>query len=601
MRCFILILLGIIGLQSCHSNDFEETFDDIHDKIEEKAKRPSYHDNWELIVNENVLAIQQLIKNQINGNYVLAIDSTDARVVTLRFMNQELPLTFFRHPDDEDFQVPCISIAPEGNNYYWMLDGQFLTNGDSHKIKVLDEHVTPLFQHVKNHWQCQIGTYVFEIDDTRLSSKSLSLSEDIDNFVVVSFPSSCQLILPKSTFEMPHIPQKSFYKDLFIDAGIGLNSRKSLYAADYLGLSTEAIAFSRDNYTIEEQTLQNSILAGDEKDTNGRLLYPDGQPRYKLLFVCGGSATTHGASMSGVALRNIRDFVHHGGSYVGTCAGAFFASKGYDGNFDYPYYLSIMPSMMQRTRLSNVKTGMYLEKDSPLLKYYDFGGDHYISDVRHNKGGYPVDMPKEVEVLARYDYPEKSDVHLQPCVWAYTPNSKSGRIVVEGSHPEEASSGESRDLTASLMQYAMDGVGETTLKGFLQNGLVRSMYAGSEDNQPFYAKIGDLQSHHFAVMIPEGARDLTLDLDSDADCDLVLMMNHDTMADRENATYISSNHGAHQQLHYESLESGVWYVSVRCLTTVEVHETDYGQSYIDQSDVLNGFPYQIMMKWNTNN
>lgn len=105
-------------------------------------------------------------------------------------------------------------------------------------------------------------------------------------------------------------------------------------------------------------------------------------------------------------------------SYVGTCAGAFFASNGYDGKKDYPYYLSAWPGMMQHTGLNKTASGVFIEEDSPLLHYYDFGGDHYVDSVRHNGGSYPVDLPSGTEVLACLDYPKKSIVHLKPCIWS---------------------------------------------------------------------------------------------------------------------------------------------------------------------------------------
>lgn len=400
---------------------------------------------------------------------------------------------------------------------------------------------------------------------------------------------------------LPVVPQKAFYKDLFLDAGIGLTSRKFLYAARYLGLATEGISFSRSNASEEEITLQNNIIAGDEHDTNGRLLYPDGQPRYRLLFVNGGSSTTHGKSLSENAFQNMRQFVKNGGCYVGTCAGAFFASNGYDANTDYPYYLSLWPGTMSHTGISNETTGMFIEQDSPLFDYYDFGGDCYVADVRHNKGGYPAYLPEGTKVLARYDYPEKDDVHLQPCIWTYKQDEASGRIVQEGSHPEEVSSGERRDLTAAMMLYAMDGVGKTTAKGVLHNGEVRVMDKTTEDNAPQFARIGDLQCHHFITMIPENANDVTLEVSSDADCDLSLMLCRNTFAYPEDADYVSSEKGSHQQLTFSRLDAGLWFVTVKCLTTIEVTETEYGQSYLDKYNVLNGVPYRISVSWNNSN
>ena len=400
---------------------------------------------------------------------------------------------------------------------------------------------------------------------------------------------------------LPIVPQKAFYKDVFLDAGIGLTSRKFLYAARYLGLSLEGISLPRSGATLEDSVLQDEIIAGNKNDTNGRLLYPDGQPRYKLLFVNGGSSTTHGKSLSEAAMRNMRQFVNKGGSYVGTCAGAFFASNGYDAHTDYPYYLSLWPGMMNHTGISSEKTGMFIEQGSPLLDYYDFGGDHYVANVRHNKGGYPVSLPDGTEVLARYDYPVKDEVHMQPSVWAYKQGVYSGRIVQEGSHPEEVSSGERRDLTAAMMLYAMDGVGTTTIKGVLQNGEVRVMDKSTEDNAPSFTKIGDLQCHHFAVIIPEDAYDITLHVESSANCDLSLMLCHKTYAYPENADYTSSDKGARQQLSFPTLEPGMWFVSVQCQTTVETIENANGQYYDDCFDVLNGVPYQIYVSWNIRN
>lgn len=400
--------------------------------------------------------------------------------------------------------------------------------------------------------------------------------------------------------ELPIVPIKAFYKDVFLDSGIGLTSRKFLYAAQYLGLSTEGVSLPRSGATVEDSVLQNQIVAGDENDANGRLLYPDGQPRYRLLFVNGGSSTTHGKSLNETALNNMSLFVKNGGSYVGTCAGAFFASNGYDSNYEYPYYLSIWPCMMNHTGISGDVTGMFIESDSPLLQYYDFGGDHYVADIRHNKGGYPVEIPPVTEVLARYDYPAKQDVHMQPSIWAYKYDSICGRVVMEGSHPEEVASGERLELTAAMMQYAMDGVGMTTIKGYLKNGEVRLMDKGSEENEPLYAKIGDLQCHHFAVNIPDSVYDINVTVVSNVECDLSLMMCHETYAYLEDADFISTKKGAYQQLSFSTLESGVWYVAVQCLSTVDVTETEYGQLYIDPLGVLNGIPYQITVSWQDN-
>ena len=186
---------------------------------------------------------------------------------------------------------------------------------------------------------------------------------------------------------------------------------------------------------------------------------------------------------------------------------------------------------------------------------------------------------------------------MQPSIWSYKCDSVCGRVVMEGSHPEEVSSGERLDLTAAIMQYAMDGVGCTTIKGVLNNKDVRLMDRSTEDNNPLYTKIGDLQCHHFIVDIPEGAHDITVTIDSNVDCDLSLMMCQDTYAYPDEADFISSNKGAYQQLSFSTIEPGIWYVAVQCLSSVIVMETEYGQTYIDADGVMNGVPYQISVSW----
>ncbi|MBQ9214329.1 MAG: hypothetical protein IJ150_10385, partial [Bacteroidales bacterium] len=287
----------------------------------------------------------------------------------------------------------------------------------------------------------------------------------------------------------------------------------------------------------------------------------------------------------------------NGGSYVGTCAGAFLASSGYDNHRNYPYYLSLWPEVMNHTGLSNVYTGMFIEKDSPLLNYFDFGEDNYVEDVRHNKGGYPVSLPPNTEILARYDSPGKNDVHLQPSIWAYKSDMKSGRVIMEGSHPEEVSSGERRDLTAAMMLYAVDGQGKTPLKGFLKNGIPRIMDKNAEDANPLFTKIGDMQCHHFAVRIPSGAKNIKAKVESDIGCDMALMMRQGTFAYPDSADYYVAAGGPCQELEFQTLDEGIWFVAVQCLTTVSVEEVGYGQEYSGRVDVLNGIPYEIVVSW----
>ena len=500
--------------------------------------------------------------------------------------------------------VPELSMNKVDDAFYWTVNGTFLTDSAGNRIAVADESM-PISFHLQDETiYCKIRESVigeYPLTKADYLARDVALDYDLDeDLFKLRLSSGYSTLLPTiEGFQMvkENVPNRSYYKDIFLDAGIGLTSRKTLVAAKYLGLSLEAISFSRSNTSSEERDLQNAIVSGDSQDLNGRLLYPDGQPRYKLLFVNGGNSRIHGQSINEKGLENMRLFVENGGSYVGTCAGAFFASNGYDGKANYPYYLSIWPGMMEHTDLKGIYSGMFIEKDSPLLRYYDFGGDHYVDSVRHNAGGYPVDLPEGTEVLARYDYPNKADVHMAPSVWAYKKNPATGRIVQTGSHPEVVSSGERRDLTAAMVRYALDGRAPVSLKGYLRNGEIRSMEKKTTDDDPAYTRIGDFQTHHFASYIPSDAKNVTVEVNSSSNYDLSLMMSQNSFAFSDTAEYLSSELGSKQRLVFSSIREGLWYIAVQCLTTVTVEQTEYGQAYTSNTDVLNGVPYRISVSW----
>ena len=558
-------------------------------------------------LNKNVSGLRDLANACIKADSIAFFNieyNDDESVLYWLRMKESGEIELYSEIVSEDYLVPELSMKKEGTSYYWSVNGDLLKDKKGRYISVTDISNTISFHLKGGIIYCKIKNYIvgeFPVTKAEYLAKDVAIEYDYDNKAFkVRLSSGFKTHLPTiSGFRLleDNELKQSFYKDVFLDAGIGLTSRKSLASAEYLGLSLEGMSFSYSNATSAEYALQDAIVSGDSDDSNGRLLYPDGQPRYKLIFVNGGNSTTHGHSIRKQGLEIIRTFVKNGGSYVGTCAGAFLASNGYDTNTDYPFYLSIWPGIMNHTGLANVYTGMTIEEDSPLLKYYCFGGDYYVENIRHNTGGYPVDLPAGTEILARYDYPKKKSVHMQPSIWAYKESPKTGRIIQEGSHPEEVPDGEQRDLTAAMMLYAMDGVGVASIKGFLKNGAIRVMDKKTSDNNPDYTRIGDLQTHHFAAYIPSDARNIRVEMSSSSNCDFILMMNQGTYAFSGSAEYKSSSVGARQQLSFPTLREGLWFIAVQCLTTVTVKETDYGQEYSGKTEVLNGIPYKISISW----
>lgn len=558
-------------------------------------------------LNKNVSGLRDLAEACIKADSIAVFNieyNDDGSVLYWLSMKTGGDTELYSEIVSEELRVPELSMKREGNQFYWTVNGVFLKDSKGDRISVMDPAKPISFILRGESILCKVrNTVVGEFPVTRADYLARDVAFDYDSDKrEYSFHLSSGYSASLPTISAFHLLEekvlnRSFYKDVFLDAGLVLTSRKSLAAASYLGLSLEGVSLPYSKFTEEDKALQTAIITGEPVDLNGRLLYPDGQPRYRLLFVNGGTSTSHGSSLGVKGVENMRVFVENGGSYVGTCAGAFLVSNGYDGKADYPYYISAWPGISMHTELHNNRFGMFIEEDSPLLQYYDFGGDHYVDSIRHNNGAYPMELLPRTEVLARYNYPKKESVHLQPSIWAYKKSPKSGRVVMEGSHPEEVKDGERRDLTAAMMLYAMDGVGVTTLKGYLKNGEERVMNKKSTDNKPDYTCIGDLQTHHFAAYIPSDAKNVRVELKSSSDCDLALMMSQDSFAFADVAKYRSAVPGANQKLSFPTIREGLWFIGVQCLTTVTVTETDYGQAYSGKTEVLNGVPYTISISW----
>ncbi|MCA1758093.1 MAG: T9SS type A sorting domain-containing protein [Bacteroidales bacterium] len=380
-----------------------------------------------------------------------------------------------------------------------------------------------------------------------------------------------------------------------MDGGLNLTSRLTLPAADSLELSMELIATS--NISV-----QSTVMISNAHDANGVLLYPDGEPRFRLIYTNGGKASSHGESLGETGRQIIRTYYENGGSYTGSCAGAFISSLGTDpAGSDKVTYYHIWPGYACPTGQQDIRTGHFIPQGSPLLNYYDFGGDNYVSDVYHNGGAYAYEpnMPSGTEILARYDYPASGQMNNRASVWAYRNEDKpeTGRIVVTGSHPEAITTGERLDLMASILQYAYDGAGMNHVKAALSNGEIRIMDKSTGDKDPAYTKIGDRQYHHFSVELPEGSSTLTLSVTGDDNYDLSLYVNSNDFAFNSNAIYKDRSAGANKSMTLENLSGGIYYVSVECETTVTAIRRTEHYEYTNNLDVLNGVAYTIRADW----
>ena len=384
---------------------------------------------------------------------------------------------------------------------------------------------------------------------------------------------------------------RGFHKEVFMDAGNYLTQRTALSAAKMLG-------WEMDFMTTEDSLLQRSIVVESEDDENGCMLYPDSNPRYRMVYCNGGAAGNHGRSLTSTGRSRYRSFVSHGGAYVGSCAGGFFAAKGSKVGVNNQYYLGIYPGTVLQTHLMDSRVSMTIPENSVLLEYYNYGSDFRVDSIYHNGGGYVTDelLPAGAEILARYDHPGK-EMHGNGSVWAYKADEKTGRVVTTGSHPEYVTSGDRRELMAAMMRYATEGNGVPQVKGELKNGETRVMDQFFSDYNPDFARIGDGQYHHFTVTVPENASDFKLELQSPDEANLYLTMRKEGLAWMSDADFLLIRKGAEKTLEIPALAPGTWYVGVYCAEKVNVK---CGVDQFDCSgnlDALNGIPYSLTVTW----
>lgn len=399
-----------------------------------------------------------------------------------------------------------------------------------------------------------------------------------------------------------------YYKELFMNGGIALTSRRTLPAADALGLKMEFFASATGEKISAVDTLtQQQIFCGYSEDSNGWLLYPDGAPRYRAIYVNGGHASTHAVSLTELGRKRIQEFVAAGGSYVGTCAGAYFATAGSKrsgkGVINRKIYLHLWPGIMHSTHLNKSQTPLRIERKSPLLRYYDFGGDYVVDSVRHNGGGYALGeeagtLPEKTEVLARYVFKNNSKVQIdnKPAIWAYKGSENSGRAVLIGSHPEAIKRGERLELMSAALLYAMDGNAKPQVKGVLTPNQLREMCLKTEDNKPEYTRIGDRQYHHFEITVPKHCQRLVISLNGykgEDNFDLTLCAKSKELAFAHNAPWKVETKGCNKELVIEKPKAGKWFISVYCATAVGSFVDEFGTTYTGRTDVLNGVPYSV--------
>lgn len=403
----------------------------------------------------------------------------------------------------------------------------------------------------------------------------------------------CKVYVPLRT----DVPNKAFFKDLFVDSAIKIVQHDTLYAADFLGLSQETLRLEEDN--PENNRIEQMVFCGSSEDLNGRLLYPDGEPRFGCIYMYGGQSNNHGVILGTAGRETFRTFFANGGSYVGSCAGSYICGSGLTPNETRPGYIGLWPGLCDEAAITGINPTYIIPEGSSLLKFSSdsFGGDFRVDGIEHYNGPYFdrwMDVPG-TEVLA-YNRIDSCILDGHPSMLSRKNNAFTGRLIMSGGHPELASDGEQLTLMAAMLQYAIEGRGCAKVKTVLENSQRWDMTKGTLDNDPLHTMIGDLQCHHFAFSLPKKARNVKIRLEVLSCHSLSLRLAKGTYAFREDARYASENRELVKEISFDRLDAGIWYIGVQCEDTVTVkHGTEY--DVYENTEVLNGVPYRISVSW----
>jgi hypothetical protein len=125
------------------------------------------------------------------------------------------------------------------------------------------------------------------------------------------------------------------------------------------------------------------------------------------------------------------------------------------------------------------------------------------------------------------------------------------------------------------------------------------MTKSTNDHDPDYTKIGDLQYHHYTVEIPEDATNFNLTVSGDDTCDIYIYLKKNAFAFDGEADHQLEQSGINHIFSLPDISTGTWYIGIKCATTVEAEKQSWGYRYSGQLEVLNGIGYKITASWET--
>jgi hypothetical protein len=343
---------------------------------------------------------------------------------------------------------------------------------------------------------------------------------------------------------------QGYYKDLFVDGGTQLTGNSNSAASGVLGLSYDTMLTS-------SISTQNSTIIGSSSDSNGVLLYPDGAPRFRMVYVNGGSAGGHGRDLGTEGRSRFQDFFFNGGSYTGSCAGAYIATSLLSS------YFHLFPGRPTYDgSFSTTMTINFEDLAHPLVqKFMEWNGSRSATGVRFIGG--PMFWPKQSYIDIGTQYlgvvdadNNNSQLEGSQFIVIWKKDVNSGRMVIQIGHPEYDYNMSQRYLMASQFWYALEGQAtQPKLKGKLSNDQPLSV-SGSN-------AVGDKQYHRYTIDVPAGMSRLEIELYG-LEHDVDLFAHPSCPAHTNNAAFRSTNDGTDsEKIVVTNPAEGEWHISVR--------------------------------------
>ena len=367
------------------------------------------------------------------------------------------------------------------------------------------------------------------------------------------------------TFESRHLLSADVWPqgigvaaDLFVDGGASLSSVSMKREAALLDWTRETLLTSSASKT-------RAVIGGNSNDSNGALLFPDGQARLPVIYVNGGKATSHQNALGAAGRAAIRAFVSAGGSFAGSCAGAWVAMN-----------QKLYPGSASNRGGSGTQTVTFQDDGNPVSEFLKehntplvvTGVPHYGGPAFHKQVAGADYYGKVTSTNVSHTRNSLFTVAYQPLNEDGTPVDGRGGVVISGSHPEYGRKQSHTVLMAAMLNLAADMAQVTPhVKGELPLGQTLQMVGATE-------KVGDSQYHRYIIDVPEGLEELRLSSSAPLTTEMYVGMGD--MAHELDAQYSGD------EIVIVNPTSGQWAVSVK-----------------GTHNVLNGVAYELAIDADT--